>query len=237
VARGYLLELSCAQAQTPGSFVAAGALLRGGASEGGGDVGRQRSLGVNGVFRQGGSGSAAVQRSTWRFQREARGGGGVVARLHGGSAVRWPCARWRETRKSMWRWVRRGWRQQLSSGQSEPGAGAVGASSELRRALAKGKAFGRSGKEKKGGRGREGGVRRAAERRGHRAPGAAAARDRRSVRTGRRGDGRRASREKAEEREGEVAVGWDRPDGGTRWQREKEDGAAAGGQPGGGAQS
>jgi hypothetical protein len=50
----------------------------------------------------------------------------------------------------------------------------------------------------------------------------------------------RAVREegKAEEREseGEVVVGWDRPDGGTRWQREKEDGAAAGGQPRGGAQ-
>jgi hypothetical protein len=235
VARGYLLELSCAQAQTPGSFVAAGALLRGGASEGGGDVGRQRPLGVNGVFRRGGSGSAAVQRSTWRFQREARGGGGVVARLHGGSAVQWPCARWRETRKSMWRWVPRGWRQQLSSGQSEPGAGAVGATSELRRALAKGKALGRSGKEKKGGRGREG----SAERQSGEGTGRQAQqRPGTGVRCARDGEGTggvRAGKKPKRERERWLSGGTDPTVGPAG--REKEDGAAAGGQPGGGAQS
>jgi hypothetical protein len=32
-------------------------------------------------------------------------------------------------------------------------------------------------------------------------------------------------RGRGREREGEVVVGWDRPDGGTLWQREKEDGA------------
>jgi hypothetical protein len=54
----------------------------------------------------------------------------------------------------MRQWERRGRHQQLGSGQGKLGAGAARVSSELRRAEAKGKALGRLGKEKKGGRGR-----------------------------------------------------------------------------------
>jgi hypothetical protein len=149
-----------------------------------------------------------------------------------GSGVQRLCARWRETWKPVWRWARCGWCQQLSSGQSKLGAGAVGASSALRHAEEKGKSTRAPGERKEGGRGRGKKGRR------ERTWGAVATRDWSSPCARWRGVGQCASREKAEEREseGEVIVGWDRPDGGTRWQREKEDGAAAGGQPRGGAQ-